>query len=51
VPLAKAALQIADGVMVECHYDPESSPTDAAQTVNFDQFKEIAKIYKESKKI
>ena len=45
--LSKAALAISDGIMVEVHYDPDSSPTDPKQTIDFDTFKEIARIYKE----
>jgi len=42
LPMAKAAKGAgADGIMVELHYDPDSSPTDGRQTVNFDQFKQI----------
>ena len=44
--LSKAALAIADGLMVEVHYDPDSSPTDAPQTVSFNEFKKIAELYK-----
>lgn len=43
--LCKAALQIADGIMVETHYEPLSSPTDHYQTVDFDIFRQIAKNY------
>jgi len=45
--LCRASLAMADGVMVEVHYDPDSSPTDAKQTVDFDTFSEIARFYKE----
>jgi len=45
--LSKCALAISDGIMVEVHYDPDSSPTDAKQTIDFDTFSEIARIYKE----
>jgi len=45
--LSKAALAISDGIMVEVHYDPDSSPTDPKQTIDFDTFKEIARFYKE----
>ena len=45
--LCRAALLMADGVMVEVHYDPDSSPTDAKQTIDFDTFSEIARFYKE----
>jgi 3-deoxy-7-phosphoheptulonate synthase len=42
LPMAKAAIGAgADGIMVEVHYDPDSSPTDARQTVDFNQFKQI----------
>lgn len=47
--LSKCALAIADGLMVEVHYDPDSSPTDAPQTIDFEQFKAIAELYKESR--
>src|SRR3990167_7146060 len=40
--LCKAGLSIADGLMVEVHYDPDSSTTDAKQTIDFEPFKEIA---------
>lgn len=43
--LSKCALQISDGLMVEVHYDPDKSPTDAKQTIDFDEFKEIVKLY------
>lgn len=42
-PLSKAALQIADGLMVEVHYDPKASKTDANQTVDYDTFKQISR--------
>jgi len=45
--LCKASLAISDGIMVEVHYDPDSSPTDPKQTIDFDTFKEIARFYKE----
>jgi len=48
-PLSKAALQIADGLMVEVHYDPEASKTDANQTVNYDTFRKISREYRLSK--
>lgn len=47
--LSKAGLVISDGLMVEVHYDPDSSPTDANQTINFKQFKEVARLYNEQK--
>ena len=43
--LSKAALNIADGLMVEVHYDPDSSPTDAPQTIDFEEFKKIGGYY------
>ena len=43
--LTKCALAIADGVMIETHYHPASSPTDAPQTIDFDEFKKVAKLY------
>ncbi|KKK70357.1 hypothetical protein LCGC14_2924800, partial [marine sediment metagenome] len=43
--LSKAALSISDGLMVEVHYDPDSSPTDAPQTIDFPTFKEIGEYY------
>lgn len=49
IPLCKASLAIADGLMVEVHYDPDSSPTDAPQTIDFDDFKVVAQMYKEWK--
>jgi 3-deoxy-7-phosphoheptulonate synthase len=48
--LSHAALAIADGLMLEVHYDPNSSPTDARQTINFPTFKRIAEAYKKRKK-
>ncbi len=44
--LSKAALTISDGLMIEVHYDPDVSPTDSAQTIDFDTFKHISKLYK-----
>lgn len=43
--LSKAALAIADGLMVEVHYDPDSSTTDSPQIINFDEFKKLAELY------
>ena len=43
--LTQCALAIADGVMIETHYNPNSSLTDAPQIVDFDEFKKIAKLY------
>ena len=43
--LSRAGLQIADGLMLEVHYDPDSSPTDAKQTIDFKTFKRIAGFY------
>jgi 3-deoxy-7-phosphoheptulonate synthase len=42
ISLSRAALSISDGLMVEVHYDPDSSPTDAPQTIDFDTFTTIA---------
>lgn len=50
LPLSKAALQMSDGLMVEVHYAPERSKTDAAQTINFKAFEEIAKVYHDGKR-
>ena len=47
--LSKAALQIVDGLMVEVHYDPDSSPTDACQTVDFPTFQKIGLEYGKEK--
>ena len=47
LPLSKASLQIADGLMLEVHYEPDSSPTDAKQTIDFDTFRSIANEYKQ----
>jgi len=44
--LSKAALPIADGLMIEVHYEPDKSPTDASQTINFEEFKRIAELYR-----
>jgi len=46
--LSKAGLSIADGLMVEVHYDPDSSPTDANQTIDFNEFKKVVTLYKET---
>ena len=43
--LSKAALEICDGLMVEVHYDPDSSPTDSKQTIDFGEFKKIGEYY------
>lgn len=45
--LAACSLAIADGIMVEVHYNPESSPTDAPQIVDFKEFNIISKLYGE----
>jgi len=47
LPLSKAALEIADGLMVEVHYHPLSSPTDALQIIDFPEFIRISKLYKD----
>lgn len=47
--LSKAALQIADGLMVEVHYEPDLSPTDAKQTIDFNEFGKIGRLYEEKK--
>lgn len=44
--LSKMALGIADGLMIETHYEPTKSPTDANQTVDFEAFGNIANMYK-----
>lgn len=49
-PLSCAALQIADGLMIEVHYAPDRSPTDAAQTINFRDFERIALVYKNTRR-
>jgi 3-deoxy-7-phosphoheptulonate synthase/chorismate mutase len=47
LPLAKAAMDLgADGIMVESHFDPACSVSDAKQTINFDQTRELAGIMK-----
>lgn len=46
--LSKAAIQIADGLMVEVHYEPDNSPTDANQTIDFNGFVDIAELYEEN---
>lgn len=43
--LSKAASYIADGLMIETHFNPYISPTDAAQTVDFETFKSISEYY------
>jgi len=43
--LSRAALEVCDGLMVEVHYDPDKSPTDANQTVDFETFKKIGGYY------
>ena len=43
--LSKAALQIADGLMVEVHMEPDKSPTDALQTIDFLEFERISNLY------
>ena len=47
--LSKAALAISDGLMVEVHTDPDSSPTDAVQTIDIDTFRKIGKYYEKFK--
>jgi len=44
--LTKSILPIADGLMVEVHYDPDKSPTDAKQTIDFDEFKKVSYEYR-----
>jgi len=46
IPLSRAVLSFADGLMVEVHENPTDSPTDANQTIDFSQFREIAKEYR-----
>ena len=43
--LATAGMLISDGLMIEVHYDPDNSPTDAAQTIDFDTFKDLSEVY------
>ncbi len=43
--LSKCALAIADGLMVEVHYEPDKSPTDAPQIIDFNEFKKIEELY------
>ena len=47
--LSRAALQIVDGLMLEVHYDPDSSPTDACQTIDFPTFKKIGQDYEKGR--
>lgn len=47
--LSKCALEIADGLMIEVHYDPDSSPTDAPQIIDFKEFRKIARMYYEKR--
>lgn len=47
--LAKMSLSIADGIMVEVHPNPDTSPTDAPQIVDYETFGKIATLYKEHK--
>ncbi len=44
--LSKAALAIADGIMVEVHPHPDLSPTDANQTIAYHQFIDLVELYK-----
>jgi len=46
--LSLAAKTFADGLMVEVHYNPDSSPTDACQTIDFDTFRKISKKWRET---
>jgi 3-deoxy-7-phosphoheptulonate synthase len=42
LPLAKAAKAVgADGLMVEIHPDPDKALSDGAQSLKFDQFREL----------
>lgn len=47
--LSKSLLPIVDGLMIETHYNPDSSPTDSKQTIGFGEFKRIAKLYKDTR--
>lgn len=47
--LTKCILPIADGLVVEVHYNPDKSPTDARQTINFKEFEKIADEYRRAK--
>jgi 3-deoxy-7-phosphoheptulonate synthase / chorismate mutase len=48
LPLSKAAMDLgADGIMVESHYDPSCSISDAKQTISLEQTEELAGIMKE----
>jgi 3-deoxy-7-phosphoheptulonate synthase len=48
--LSRCLLEITDGLMIEVHDNPNSSPTDAPQIVDFRQFKKIAELYNEKGK-
>jgi 3-deoxy-7-phosphoheptulonate synthase len=42
LPMARAAVAAgADGLLVEVHHDPDRAVSDAAQTLRFDQFREL----------
>ena len=44
IPLAKAATAVgADGIMVECTKDPKNAISDAQQTINYAQLKQLRK--------
>lgn len=44
IPLAKAAIAVgADGIMVECTKDPKNAISDAQQTINYAQLKQLRK--------
>ena len=44
--LSQACMQITDGLMLEVHDNPDESPTDAKQTIDFKEFRKIAEMYK-----
>jgi 3-deoxy-7-phosphoheptulonate synthase/chorismate mutase len=45
LPLSKAAMELgADGIMVEAHYSPKDSVSDAKQTIDFEQVDELTEI-------
>jgi len=43
--LTKALFNITDGVMIEVHYNPDESKTDAPQTIDFETFKKMRWIW------
>lgn len=51
-PMARAAVAVgADGVIIETHYDPDRSYSDAQQTISTEQFSKLAQLLKALKAV